>query len=127
MRVWMVAGMMAVAGIASAQDGARVVTLSAVRGHGAAWAGEFIRVENVTILGFSQSKGGLASDLTGSVRLDDLGMPAQTINHLERYCSGPRTAQSRAGCRGALEFTVTGREGDGGRFTISEADFIPED
>ena len=127
MRAWMVAGMMAVAGVACAQDGARVVTLAAVRGHSAAWAGEFIRVENVTILGFSQSKGGLVSDLTGSVRLDDLGMPAQTISHLERYCSGPRAGQSRAGCRGALEFTMTGRESEGGRFTISEANFIPED
>jgi hypothetical protein len=124
MRVWVVAGMMALAGAASAQDGARVVTLAKIRDHRA--AGAFIRVENVTIVRFSSSKGGVASDATGSVRFDDVGMPPRTISHLERYCSGARTGQDRGECRGALEFTINPRDGDHGSFTISDADFIPE-
>jgi hypothetical protein len=124
MWVWIVAGMMALAGAASAQDGARVVTLAKVKDHRA--AGAFIRVENVTIVRFSSSKGGVASDATGSVRFDDVGMPPRTISHLERYCSGAHTGQDRGECRGALEFTINPRDGDHGSFTISDADFIPE-
>ncbi|MDR6874444.1 hypothetical protein J2Y55_005478 [Bosea sp. BE125] len=124
MRLWVVAGLMALAGAASAQDGARVVTLATIKGHRA--AGEFIRVENVTIVRFSTSKGGVASDATGSVRFDDIGMPPRTISHLERYCSGAHTGQDRGECRGALEFTINPRDGDHGSFTISDVDFIPQ-
>jgi hypothetical protein len=125
MRVLMVAGVMVVAAAASAQDGAHVATLAKVQGHKAQWAGEFVRVENVTVSHFSQSKGGLASDGTGSARFDDVGMSLQTISQLERYCSGPPAGQSRPECRGALEFTMSA--GERGGFVISEANFIPGD
>jgi hypothetical protein len=125
MRAVLVAGVMVVAATAGAQDGAHVATLAKVKGHQLAWAGEFVRVENVTISHFSRSKGGLASDETGSARFDDVGMSLDTIGQLERYCSGPPAGQGRPECRGALEFTM--RDGERGGFVISEANFIPED
>ncbi len=124
MRIGFVVGaMIAMAGQAHAQDGARVVTLAMVKSHRAEWAGLFMRVENVTISGFAQSRGGLASDASGGVRLDDSGMPTQTIAYLERNCGRARPGATQTGCRGSLEFTVPAGESG---FTISDAQFIPE-
>jgi hypothetical protein len=122
MRLAIVAVVMATSGIAHAQDGAHMMTLAEVRQRRAELAGSFIRVENVTISGFSISRGGLASDSSGGVRLDDSGMPTDTISYLERNCAKPGTSASTA-CRGALEFTVASAHG---AFTISDAQFIPQ-
>lgn len=107
---------------AQAQDGAHMMTLAEVRQRRAELAGSFIRVENVTISGFSMSRGGTASDSSGGVHLDDGGMPMDTITYLERHCAKPG-ASAPAGCRGALEFTVAAAHG---AFTISDAQFIPQ-
>lgn len=129
MRMWIAAGavtalaVMAQAGPANAQDGARATTLAAVKSHRAEWAGLFMRVENVTISGFAPAKGGLASDSSGVVRLDDAGMPTQTIAYLQRHCAQARPGAAPAGCRGSLEFTVPAGEAG---FTITDAQFIPE-
>lgn len=108
---------------AHAQDGARMMTLGEVKQRRAELAGLFIRVENVTISGFAMSRGGLASDASGGVRLADDGMPLDTITYLERNCARAGTQAAPAGCRGALEFTVAQARG---AFTISDAQFIPQ-
>jgi hypothetical protein len=123
MRLAVVAVLMAVGGIAQAQDGAHMMTLAEVRQRRAELAGLFVRVENVTISGFAMSRGGLASDSSGGVHLDDGGMPLDTITYLERNCARAGATSASAGCHGALEFTVTRAHG---AFTISDAQFIPQ-
>lgn len=123
MRLAVVAVVMAVGGMAQAQDGAHMMTLAEVKQRRAELAGLFVRVENVTISGFAMSRGGLASDSSGGVRLDDGGMPMDTITYLERNCARAGAAAAPAGCRGALEFTVAQAHG---AFTISDAQFIPQ-
>ncbi|PTM42218.1 hypothetical protein [Bosea sp. 124] len=119
-----VAVLMAAAGSpAQAQDGAHMMTLAEVKQRRDELAGLFVRVENVTISGFSMSRGGLASDASGGVRLGDDGMPLDTITYLERNCGRAGATASPAGCRGALEFTVARTHG---AFTISDAQFIPQ-
>lgn len=107
---------------AHAQDGAHMMTLAEVRQRRAELAGTFIRVENVTISGFSMARGGMARDSSGGVHLDDAGMPTDTISYLERNCAKSGASPSTA-CRGALEFTVAAAHG---AFTISDAQFIPQ-
>lgn len=126
MRVWMVAGMMMAAFGAVAQDGAHVATLAKVKGHRAAWVGTFVRVENVTISNFTRAKGALASDATGSIRIDDIGLSLQMIGHLERHCAGAPSGQGRAECHGALEFTMVEAEASREGLVISDVNFIPE-
>jgi hypothetical protein len=121
MRCAIVALVMAASASAQAQDGAKMMTLADVKQRRAELAGLFIRVENVAVSGFSMARGGLASDASGTVRLDDAGMPAETIAYLERHCA--RGGAVPAGCRGAIEFTVTPAPGT---FTISDAQFIPQ-
>lgn len=123
MRAAIVALVMGTGLVAQAQDGAHMMTLGEVRQRRAALAGLFIRVENVTISGFSTARGGLASDASGGVRLDDAGMPQDTITYLERNCARTGATAAAAGCRGALEFTVAPAQG---AFTISDAQFIPQ-
>ena len=123
MRWAIVAVLMMIGTPAPAQDGAHMMTLAEVRQRRAELAGLFIRVENVTISGFSMSRGGLASDVSGGVHLDDAGMQPDTISYLERYCAKPGTTAAPAGCRGALEFTVAPTHG---AFTISDAQFVPQ-
>lgn len=123
MRWAVVAVVMAVGGPAQAQDGAHMMTLAEVKQRRAELAGLFVRVENVTISGFAMSRGGLASDSSGGVRLDDGGMPMDTITYLERNCARAGAAAVPAACRGALEFTVAQAHG---AFTISDAQFIPQ-
>jgi len=123
MRLAMVAVLMATGMAAHAQDGARMMTLAEVKQRRVELTGLFIRVENVTITGFSMSRGGLASDASGGVHLDDDGMPLDTITYLERNCARSGTPAAPAGCRGALEFTVAQSRG---AFTISDAQFIPQ-
>ncbi len=122
MRWVIVAVLMAVGGTAHAQDGAQMMTLAEVRQRRAELAGLFIRVENVTVSGFTMARGGLARDASATVRLDDTGMPQDTITYLERHCAKPGAAAA-AGCRGALEFTVASAQGT---FAISDAQFIPQ-
>lgn len=122
MRWVIVAGMLAASAPAHAQDGAQMMTLAAVKQRRAELAGLFVRVENVTVSGFTMARGGLASDASGTVRLDDAGMPQDTITYLERHCAKPGAAAA-AGCRGALEFTVASAQGT---FAISDAQFIPQ-
>jgi len=122
MRWAIVAVLMAASGMAHAQDGAQMMTLAEVKQRRVELAGLFVRVENVTISGFSMSRGGLASDASGGVRLADDGMPLDTITYLERNCAKAGAAAAPAGCRGALEFTVAQAHG---AFTISDAQFIP--
>ncbi|KRE00334.1 hypothetical protein ASE63_09715 [Bosea sp. Root381] len=100
-----------------------MMTLAEVKQRRVELAGLFIRVENVTITGFSMSRGGLASDASGGVHLDDGGMPLDTITYLERNCARAGTQAAPAGCRGALEFTVGQPRG---AFTVSDAQFIPQ-
>lgn len=126
MRISILAWLMATTIAAGAQDGAQTITIAEVRTHKAEMAGMFIRIENVTISGFSQRNGGLASDATGGARIDDIGMPPRTITHLERHCGQARPAQSPALCRGTLEFTLAGHETARSGFTISDAEFIPQ-
>ncbi|HEV7260882.1 MAG TPA: hypothetical protein VGN82_24085 [Bosea sp. (in: a-proteobacteria)] len=123
MRLAIVAVLMAVSGLAQAQDGAHMMTLAEVKQRRAELAGLFVRVENVTISGFAMSRGGLASDASTGVHLDDGGMPMDTITYLERNCAKAGAAAAPAGCRGALEFTVAQARGN---FTISDAQFIPQ-
>lgn len=123
MRLAVVAVLMAVSGLAQAQDGAHMMTLAEVKQRRAELAGLFVRVENVTISGFAMSRGGLASDASGGVHLGDDGMPLDTITYLERNCARAGAAASPAGCRGALEFTVAQARG---AFTINDAQFIPQ-
>ncbi len=106
---------------ALAQDGASVLTIARVKNQRAELAGAFVRVENVTISGFSSSHGGMVNDATGGAAISDIGMPLQTVVHLERYCGRAGGGSARAECHGSLEFTVAA----GGRFTISDAQFIP--
>jgi hypothetical protein len=122
MRWVIVAVSMAVGGTAHAQDGAQMMTLTEVRQRRAELAGLFVRVENVTVSGFTMARGGLAHDASGTARLDDAGMPQDTITYLERRCAKPG-APAPAGCRGALEFTVAPAQG---AFVISDAQFIPQ-
>ena len=122
MRWAIVAVVLAASAQAQAQDGAQMMTLTEVKQRRAELAGLFVRVENVTVSGFTMARGGLAHDASGTVRLDDAGMPQDTITYLERHCAKPGAA-ARAGCRGALEFTVASVPG---AFTISDAQFIPQ-
>ena len=92
MRWVIVAGLLAASAQAHAQDGAQMMTLAAVKQRRAELAGLFVRVENVTVSGFTMARGGLASDASGSVRLDDAGMPQDTITYLERHCAKPGAA-----------------------------------
>ena len=126
MRMAVVAVLMATGVAAHAQDGAHMMTLAEVKHRRVELAGLFIRVENVTISGFSMSRGGLASDASGGVRLDDDGMPLDTITYLERHCARAGAMPAPAGCRGALEFTVAPAGSHGGTFTIDDAQFIPQ-
>jgi hypothetical protein len=123
MRWAIVAGVLAASAQAHAQDGAQMMTLAEVRQRRAELAGLFIRVENVTVSGFTMTRGGLARDASATVRLDDTGMPQDTISYLERNCTKPAAAAAPAGCRGALEFTVASAQGT---FAISDAQFIPQ-
>ena len=123
MRWVIVAVGMAVSAQAQAQDGAQMMTLADVRQRRAELAGLFVRVENVTISGFTMGRGGLASDASGGVKLDDAGMPTDTISYLERHCAKAGATAAQAGCRGALEFTVQPAHG---AFTVSDAQFIPQ-
>lgn len=123
MRLAIVAVLMAMGATARAQDGAHMMTLAEVKQRRAELAGLFVRVENVTISGFSMSRGGLASDTSGGVHLDDDGMQPETISYLERNCARTGATAVSAGCRGALEFTVAGTHG---AFTINDAQFIPQ-
>jgi hypothetical protein len=123
MRLAVVAVLMVAGGAAQAQDGAHMMTLAEVRQRRAELTGLFVRVENVTISGFAMARGGLASDSSGGVHLDDGGMPLDTITYLERNCARASTPTAPAGCRGALEFTVAQARG---AFTISDAQFIPQ-
>lgn len=123
MRWVIVAVVMAVSAQVHAQDGAQMMTLAEVKQRRAELAGLFVRVENVTISGFAMARGGLASDSSGGVRLDDAGMPTDTISYLERHCAKAGATTAPAGCRGALEFTVASSHG---AFTISDAQFIPQ-
>lgn len=126
MRWVIVAVLMAVGGTAHAQDGAQMMTLAEVRQRRGELAGLFIRVENVTVSGFTMARGGLARDASATVRLDDTGMPQDTISYLERHCGSGGAkpgAPTPAGCRGALEFTVAPAQG---AFAISDAQFIPQ-
>ncbi len=100
MRWAIVAGIWMASAQTHAQDGAQMMTLAEVK----------------------QRRGGLAQDASGTVRLDDAGMPQDTITYLERHCAKPGAA-APAGCRGALEFTVASAQGT---FTISDAQFIPQ-
>jgi hypothetical protein len=125
MRMAVVAMLMTASGAAHAQDGAHMMTLAEVKQRRVELAGLFVRVENVTISGFSMSRGGLASDPSGGVRLDDGGMPLDTITYLERHCARAGATPAPTGCRGSLEFTVA-RAGTHGAFTISDAQFIPQ-
>jgi len=125
MRWVIVAVGMAVSAQAQAQDGAQMMTLAEVKQRRTELAGLFVRVENVTVSGFTMARGGLAHDASGTVRLDDAGMPQDTIAYLERHCASAGAkagAAASAGCRGALEFTVDPVQG---AFTISDAQFIP--
>ncbi len=122
MRLAVVAVLMVLGAQAQAQDGAHMMTLTEVKQRRAELAGLFVRVENVTVSGFTMARGGLAHDASGTVRLDDAGMPQDTITYLERHCAKPGAA-APAGCRGALEFTVASVQG---AFTISDAQFIPQ-
>lgn len=122
MRWAIVAVVLAASAQAQAQDGAQMMTLTEVKQRRAELAGLFVRVENVTVSGFTMARGGLVHDASGTVRLDDAGMPQDTITYLERHCAKPSAAAS-AGCRGALEFTVASGHG---AFTISDAQFIPQ-
>ncbi len=109
MRWAIVAGILMASAQAHAQDGAQMMTLAEVKQRRAELAGLFIRVENVTVSGFTMARGGLAQDASGTVRLDDTGMPQDTITYLERHCASGGAkpgAAAPAGCRGALEFTV---------------------
>ena len=99
-----------------------MMTLAEVRQRRAELAGLFVRIENVTVSGFSMARGGLASDASGGVHLDDDGMPLDTVTYLERNCARAG-ATAAAQCRGALEFTVARTQG---AFTISDAQFIPQ-
>jgi hypothetical protein len=121
--VMAVAMAMATGMAAHAQDGAKMMTLAEVKQRRAELAGLFVRVENITVSGFAMSRGGLASDASGGVHLDDGGMPLDTITYLERNCARAGAATAPAGCRGALEFTVAQARG---AFTISDAQFIPQ-
>lgn len=123
MRLAIVAVLMAVGGMAQAQDGAHMMTLAEVKQRRAELAGLFVRVENVAVSGFAMSRGGLAHDASGTARLDDAGMPQETITYLERHCARAGATAAPAGCRGALEFTVAQSRGS---FTISDAQFIPQ-
>ena len=60
MRWAIVAGVLAASAQAHAQDGAQMMTLAEVRQRRAELAGLFIRVENVTVSGFTIARGGLA-------------------------------------------------------------------
>ncbi len=125
MRWAIVAGILMASAQAHAQDGAQMMTLAEVKQRRAELAGLFVRVENVTVSGFTMARGGLAHDASGTVRLDDAGMPQDTITYLERHCASGGAkpgAAAPAGCRGALEFTVASAQG---AFTISDAQFIP--
>ena len=122
MRAAIVALVMVTGLAAQAQDGAHMMTLAEVRQRRAELAGLFVRIENVTVSGFSMARGGLASDASGGVHLDDDGMQPDTISYLERHCAQGAGA-AHAGCRGALEFTVSSTHG---AFTISDAQFIPQ-
>lgn len=123
MRAAMVALVMGAGLAAQAQDGAHMMTLAEVRQRRAELAGLFVRIENVTISGFSMARGGLASDSSGGVHLDDDGMPLDTVTYLERNCARADATAAGARCRGALEFTVARTQG---AFTISDAQFIPQ-
>ncbi len=126
MRWAIVAGIWMASAQTHAQDGAQMMTLGEVKQRRAELAGLFIRVENVTVSGFAMARGGLAQDASGTVRLDDASMPQDTITYLERHCARPgakASAAAPAGCRGALEFTVASAQGT---FTISDAQFIPQ-
>lgn len=126
MRLAIVAVLMALGGTAQAQDGAHMMTLAEVKQRRAELAGLFVRIENVTVSGFAMSRGGVAHDASGTARLDDAGMPQDTITYLERHCAhgGAKPgATAPAGCRGALEFTVAPVQG---AFAISDAQFIPQ-
>lgn len=126
MRWAIVAVVLAASAQAQAQDGAQMMTLTEVKQRRFELAGLFVRVENVTVSGFTMARGGLAHDASGTVRLDDAGMPQDTITYLERHCASAGAkpgAAAPAGCRGALEFTVASGHG---AFTISDAQFIPQ-
>jgi hypothetical protein len=126
MRWAIVAGILMASAQAHAQDGAQMMTLAEVKQRRAELAGLFIRVENVTVSGFGMARGGLAQDASGTVRLDDAGMPQDTITYLDRHCARAGAKPGAAappGCRGALEFTVASVQG---AFTISDAQFIPQ-
>ncbi|MDP3317549.1 MAG: hypothetical protein Q8S58_00335 [Bosea sp. (in: a-proteobacteria)] len=124
MRWVIVAVGMAVSAQAHAQDGAQMMTLAEVKQRRAELAGLFVRVENVTISGFTMARGGFAHDASATVRLDDTGMPQETVTYLERHCAKPGAAAAApAGCRGALEFTVAPVQG---AFAIIDAQFIPQ-
>lgn len=123
MRAILIIGVMALAVPASAQE--KAITFSDLETDRGQLSGDWVRVEGVTVFGFSEIGGGLVRDRTGGAKLASEGITPRMIYHLERNCSRASTSPAKPECQGTLKFRVTLREEFRGGLTIREAEFVP--
>ncbi|MCO5092060.1 hypothetical protein [Bosea sp. (in: a-proteobacteria)] len=123
MRAVVTIGLLFSAVPAAAQE--KAITFSDLEANRGRLAGDVVRVEGVTVFGFSEVGGGLVRDRTGGAKLAAEGITPRMIYHLERNCSRASMTPAKPECQGTLKFKVTLREDFRGGLTIREAEFVP--